>query len=79
MNRTNYAELRRVVVGIRIISSGNHPNSRGPANEWLCPGNGIPWIPTGRKEQVLERELATVQTGRLCRAEGSGEPREAVG
>lgn len=55
MNRTNYAELRRVVVGIRIISSGNHPNSRGPANEWLCPGNGIPRIPTGRKEQVLER------------------------
>lgn len=78
MNRTNYAEWRRVVVGIRIISSGNHPNSRGPANEWLCPGNCIPWIPTGRKEQVLER-VGNNANGRLCRAEGSGEPRGAVG
>lgn len=33
MNLTNYAELRSVVVGIGIISRGNHPNSRGPANE----------------------------------------------
>lgn len=36
MNRTNYADLGSVAVGIGIISQGNHRNSRGPVNEWLC-------------------------------------------
>ena len=46
MSRSNYAELRSVVVGIGIISRGNHRNSRGPANEWLCvPGMGFLGFP----------------------------------
>lgn len=55
MNGPSYAEWRRDAVGIGIISRGNHLNSRGPTNERLCPGNGIPWAPTGGKEQVLGR------------------------
>ena len=51
-----------VAAGIGIISRGNHLNSRGPDNEWLCLGNGIPWVPTGWKEQVLGR-VGHGQTG----------------
>lgn len=59
MSRSNYAELRSVVVGIGIISRGNHRSSRSPANEWLCvPGMGFLGFPKDGRSKFWRESTA---------------------